>query len=171
MAATGNVELTILDGGAGVVNVPATTVQVVIGTCSSGTAAAVVASRNANTLATAVGYGPSVDAAAIAIAAGATVLHMKATTATPGAASAVTAFATGTSVVTVSGAPYDAYLVKVYVANGGTIATTGIRINISLDAGRTYGPEISIGTATTYAITGTNLTLAFAAGTMLISGP
>lgn len=167
MAATGNVELTILDGGAGVVSVPATTVQVVIGTCSSGTAATVVASRNANTLATAVGYGPSVDAAAIAIAAGATVLHMKAASASAGVASAVTAFATGTSIVTVSGAPYDAYLVKVYVANGGTIGTTGIRIKISLDAGRTYGPEISIGTATSYAITGTNLTLAFAAGTMV----
>lgn len=167
MAATGNVELTILDGGAGVVNVPATTVQVVIGTCSGGTANAIVASRNANTLATAVGYGPSVDAAAMAIAAGATVLHIKATSSSAGVASAVVAFATGTSVVTVSGAPYDAYLVKMVVVVGGTIGTTGIQIKISLDAGRTYGPNISIGTATSYAITGTNLTLAFAAGTMV----
>lgn len=167
MAATGNVELTILDNGAGVVSVPSTSVIVVIGTCSSGTAAQVVATKNANTLATAVGYGPAVDAAAMCINKDATVLFMKAATATPGAASAVTAWATGTSVMTVSGAPYDAYLVKVKVVAGGTIGTTGIRLQVSLDAGRTYGPEISLGTATSYAITGTNLTLNFAAGTLV----
>jgi hypothetical protein len=142
-------------------------VIVVVGTCSSGTANTVVATRNPNTLASTVGYGPSVDLAAMIIAAGGTVLFIKAATGSAGVASAVTAFATGTSVVTVTGAPFDAYLVKVKVANGGTIGTTGIRLQISLDAGRTYGPEISIGTATTYAITGTNLTLAFAAGTMV----
>lgn len=148
-------------------SVPVQSVIVVVGTCSSGTANTVVATRNPNTLASTVGYGPSVDLAAMIIAAGGTVLFIKAATGSAGVASAVTAFATGTSVVTVTGAPFDAYLVKVKVANGGTIGTTGIRLQISLDAGRTYGPEISIGTATTYAITGTNLTLAFAAGTMV----
>ena len=165
---TGDVELTILDGGAGVVVVPASSVQVVIGACSGGTAAQVVATRNANTLATAVGYGPAVDQAGITIAAGGTVLFMKSATTTPGVASAVTAFATGTSVVTVSGAPHDAYLVKFLVTAGGTRGTIGIRFKLSLDAGRTYGPEISLGTAVSYVVTGTNLTLAFGAGTMVL---
>lgn len=164
---TGDVELTILDGGAGVVVVPASSVAVVIGACSGGTAAQVVATRNANTLAAAVGYGPAVDQAAMIIAAGGTVLFMKSATTTPAVASAVTAFATGTSVVTVAGAPHDAYLVKFLITNGGTRGTTGIRFKISLDAGRTYGPEIALGTAITYAITGTNLTLSFGAGTMV----
>lgn len=166
---TGDVEITILDGGAGVVVVPASSVAVVIGASSSGTAAQVVASRNANTLAGVVGYGPAVDQAAMIIAAGGTVLFMKSATTTPGAASAVVPAAgnTGTSVWTVTGNPYDAYLVKALVTNGGTLGTTGIRFKISLDAGRTYGPEISLGTATTYAITGTGLTLNFAAGTMV----
>lgn len=165
---TGNVELTILDGGAGVVSVPLSSVAVVIGACSGGTAAQVVATRDPNTLATAVGYGPAVDQAAMIIKAGGTVLFMKSATTTAGACSAITAFATGTSVVTASVATaYDSYLVKLYVANGGTIGTTGIRIKISLDAGRTYGPEIAIGTATSYAMAGTGITLAFAAGTMV----
>ena len=166
---TGDVEITILDGGAGVVVVPASSVAVVIGACSSGTAAQVVASRNANSLATAVGYGPAVDQAAMIIAAGGTVLFMKSATTTPGAASAVVATGapTGTSVVTVTGAPYDAYLVKVVVVTGGTRGTAGIILKISLDAGRTFGPNISLGTATTYAITGTGMTLAFAAGTLV----
>lgn len=167
---TGDVELTILDGGAGVVVVPASSVAVVISASSAGTAATVVASRNANTLATAVGYGPGVDQAAMIIAAGGTVLFMKSATTTPGAASAVTATAgnTGTSVWTVTGNPYDAYLVKAQVTNSGTKGTTGIRIKISLDAGRTYGPEIALGTAATYAMTGTGLTLNFGAGTMVL---
>ncbi len=164
---TGDVELTILDGGAGVVVVPASSVAVVIGASSAGTAATIVATRNANTLATAVGYGPAVDQAAMIIAAGGTVLFMKSASTTPGAASAVTAFATGTSVVTVTGNPYDAYLVKFLVTVGGTKGTTGIRFKLSLDAGRTYGPEIALGVAATYAITGTGMTLAFGAGTMI----
>ena len=167
MSGTGNVELTILDGSSGSVNVPLSSVYVVIGTSSSGTAATVVASRNKTSLASTVGYGPAVDLAAMLIEAGGTVLFVKAASASAGAASAVTAFATGTSVVTVSGTPYDAYLVKLKVANGGTVGTAGIRIQISLDAGRNYGPEIYLGTANSYAMTGTGLTLAFAAGTMV----
>lgn len=165
---TGDVEITILDGGAGTVVVPASSVAVVIGACSGGTAAQVVASRNPNALATSVGYGPAVDQAAMIIAAGGTVLFMKSATTTPGAASAVVATGAGTSIVTVTGAPFDAYLVRVVCTNAGTIGTAGIRLKISLDAGRTYGPEIAIGTAVTYAITGTNLTLNFAAGTFLL---
>jgi Protein of unknown function (DUF2586) len=164
---TGDVELTILDGGAGVVVVPSSSIQVVIGTCSGGTVSQVVATRNANTLQGAVGYGPAVDAAAMSIAAGGTVLFIKAATGTAGAASAVTAFSTGTSVVTVTGNPYDAYLVKMLVTAGGTRGTAGIRFKISLDAGRTYGLEISLGTAVTYVIPNTGLTLAFATGTMV----
>lgn len=166
---TGDVEITILDNGAGTVVVPASSVAVVIGACSGGVAAQVVASRNANTLAAAVGSGPAVDKAAMIIAAGGTVLFMKSATTTPGVASAVVStLKLGTSVITVTGAPFDSYLVKVRVTNGGTIAANGIRFQISLDAGRNWGIEIALGTANTYAIVGTGLTLAFAAGTLLL---
>jgi len=167
---TGDVEITVLDGGAGSVVVPAATVQVVIGPSSGGVDAQVVASRNANNLQAAVGNGPGPEAAALAILAGGTVLYMKSATTTPGVASAVVPVALGTSVVTVTGAPWDAYLVKLLITAGGTIGATGIRFKISLDAGRTFGPEISLGTAVVYAILGTNLTLNFAAGTLLLGG-
>lgn len=164
---TGDVELTILDGGGGTVVVPSASVCVVIGTCSGGTAAQVVPSRDPNTLKTAVGTGPAVEAASMIIGRGGTVLFMKAATITAGAAGVVTAFATGSSVVTVTGAPYDSYFAKFLVVKGGTIGTTGITFRLSLNGGRNYGPEIALGTATSYAVTGTNMTLAFAAGTMV----
>ncbi len=165
MTVSGDVELTILDGGAGVVVTPASAVQVVIGTCSGGTANLCVASRDPNALATAVGYGPAVDQAAISMAAGATVIFVKAATTSVGAASSVTTFATGLCVVSVTGAPYDAYLVKVLVTKGGT-TPVGCRIKVSLDAGRNYGPEIAL-TALTLALTGTGMTLAFTSATMV----
>ncbi len=170
---TGDVELTILDGG-GAVTVPGASVQVVIGTCSSGTAATVVATRSITTLISTFGYGPLVEAAAMAILAGGTVLCMKATSNTAGAQTAVADFdssgggtPTGTSVVTVTGNAYDTYAVKMLVTTGGTRGTTGIKFKISLDAGRTYGPILSLGTATTYVMPQTGLTLAFAAGTLV----
>jgi hypothetical protein len=161
------VEIQIVDGGGTVVNVPANSVQVVIGTCSSGTANQVVASRDPQALANVVGVGPAVDLAANSISKGATVLFIKAATADVGVASAVVG-SLGTSVLTVTGDPYDAYLVKVVVTKAGTIGTAGCRIKISLDAGRNYGPDISLGTASTYAITGTGLTLNFAAGDLTL---
>lgn len=238
---TGDVELTILDGGAGVVVVPASSVAVVIGACSGGVEAQVVATRNANSLSSVAGVGPAIDQAAMIIAAGGTVLFMKSATTTAGALNkkanaAITAvsaggvitatahgyatgdvititgvvgaievnttgkitvitantfsidgvssattyvsggtataegtqmLAAGTSIVTITGAPYDAYLGKIVFTSGGTRGTAGIRFKLSLDAGRTYGPEIALGTASTYAITGTGITIAFGAGTIL----
>ncbi len=164
---TGDVEITLLDGGGSTVVTASSKVAVVIGTCSGGTAAQIVASRDPVGLQNAVGTGPAVELAALLISKGATVLFQKAATITAGVAGAVTAFATGTSVVTVSGAAYDSYFVKFLVVKGGTRGTTGITFQISLDAGRNYGPVIALGTAVTYAITGTNLTLAFAVGTMV----
>jgi hypothetical protein len=170
MATTGDVELSILDGGGAVV-VPGQSVQVVIGTSSSGTAATVVATRSITTLVSTFGYGPLVEAAALCILAGGTPLCVKATSNTVGTSTAVTSAAAGTSVCTVSVATAnDTYDVKMLITTGGTIAATGIRFKISLDAGRSYGPEISLGTAVTYVIPQTGLTLAFAAGTMTAGG-
>lgn len=81
---TGDVEINILDGGSSVVVVPAANVQVVIGTCSSGTAAQVVATRDPNTLTSVCGYGPGVEVASAVCKAGGTVLFMKAASATAG---------------------------------------------------------------------------------------
>jgi hypothetical protein len=167
MSLTGDVEIQIIDGGGAVVSVPASSVQVVIGACSSGAAAQVVASRDPNALKAAVGSGPGVEAAATIIAAGGTALFMKAATATPGVASAVTQTGGG-AVIGVSGEPLDAYLVKILWTKAGTVGTDGGRFKLSLDAGRTYGPDIALGDADTYLIPGTGLTLSFAAGNLAV---
>lgn len=169
MSLSGDVEIQIIDGGGTVVSVPANSVQVVIGTSSDGVEAQVVASRDPQQLKGVAGLGPGVEAAATSIAAGATVLFMKAATVTPGVASAVDSNL-GTSVLTVSGAPLDAYLVNVKGAKAGTIGVAGVRVKISLDAGRTYGPEIALGTASDYEIVGTGLTLHFGAGDVDLDG-
>ncbi len=168
MPTTGDVQITINDGGAAAILVPGSTVQVVIGTCSSGTVGQIIATQNPNTLTTYLGYGKLPEAAALTCLAGGTVLAIKATSTTPGSSTAVVSVASGNSVVTVSvGTAYDEYLVQMTVVTGGTIGTTGIVVKLSLDGGKNFGPEISIGTAVTYAITNTGLTLAFAAGTMV----
>lgn len=169
MSLTGDVEIQIIDGGGTVVSVPANSVQVVIGTCSDGTEAQVVASRDPQQLMNAVGTGPGVAAAATSIAAGATVLFMKAATVSVGVAGTVTSNL-GSSTLTVAGEPNDAYLVKVKITKAGTVGTAGIRFRVSVDAGRTYGPEIALGTASDYEIVGTELTLTFGAGDCNLDG-
>lgn len=250
MPFTGDVQITVLDGQAGVVVVPASQVQAVLGCSSSGTVNQVVATRSTRTLKTNFAAGPLPEAAGLAVQAGGTVLAMRVATATAGAivgqataaltvsgatnatpivittsaahnlitGSVVTVAAvggntaangvfvitvlssttfslngsvgngayttggtvefegviqtgTGTSEVTVTGTPVDDYNVLVRPVTTGTIGTEGITFQISLDAGRTFGPIIALGTASTYAIpldesTNTGLTLNFSAGTI-----
>lgn len=163
---TGEVTLNILDGG-GVVSAPLNSVQPVIGCATAGPIAQVVATRSIKTLQDTFTSGPLVEAAAQVILKGGTVLAMRATTNTPGSSEAVTFTGTGTSVITESGTPVDDFYAVFKVTTGGTIGTSGIKFKISLDAGRTYGPELSLGTANTFVISNTGITLNFAAGTLV----
>jgi hypothetical protein len=89
---------------------------------------------------------------------------------TAGAISRSTSYAnTGTSVVTVA-AGSDGILAEhdgqIDVVAGGTIGTSQIRLNLSLDGGRTFQP-IRLGTATSFAVPNVNATVSFAAGTLV----
>jgi hypothetical protein len=87
---------------------------------------------------------------------------MRATTNTAGAVSAVDQTGkTGTSVISVTGTPYDTAYVKVLFDTGGVVGTAGIKFRVSLDAGRSYGPQYALGAAATFAIPGTGITLNF----------
>lgn len=170
MATNGEVNITVLDGGGSIV-VPGSNVQLVIGCCSGGTANQVFATTQIASLVSSNGYGPGVEAAALSLAAGGVVAFIKATQNAAGTSTAVTFTGTGSSVITVTldgtvGA-FDDYNVVFTCVNGGTRGTTGITFTISLDAGRTTGPVIALGTATTYAIPNTGITLNFAAGTLV----
>lgn len=162
---TGDVVFVINDGGA--VVIPGTTVQVVIGTSSIGTVAQIFATQSPSALVAQFGYGPLVEAATLACLAGGTVIAMRATSNTAGASAAVTTTAGGTSVITATGTPNDSYQVKILFSVGATVGVAGAVFKISLDAGRNYGPSIALGTANTYVIPQTGITLNFAAGTIL----
>lgn len=164
---TGNVSITINDGGTGTVVLPGSNIQVVIGCSSAGTAAVPVATRSAMTLQSNFGYGPLVEAAGQVIAGGGTVIAIKATTNTAGSQKAVQFTGTGSSVITTTGNAYDDYFVVLSVISGGTIGTGPITFQVSLDAGRNFGPNLSLGTANTYVIPNTGVTLNFAAGTLV----
>jgi len=168
---SGDVFITIADNAGAQIQVPQSSVQVVIGVSSAGTTNTVVATRSPATLQSTFGYGPLVEAASYACNAGGLVLAIRVPTVTLGTASTVTFTGTGTSVITktldgTQGA-FDTYYLKFKVIAGGTIGTAGITFQISLDAGRTYGPILSLGAANTYVIPNTGITLNFAAGTLV----
>ena len=254
MSWTGEVQIAVTDSGAGIVSVPGTSVQAVIGCAASGTVGTVVPTKSLATAQSTFAAGPLMEAAGQVIQAGGTVLAVRATSATAGAirgagtavgggvtaavsgtASAVklttstahglasgaivtvaavggtveangtrivhvvdsthiellgSTFAnawtsggtvtptglnttgTGTSVITITGTPNDDYYPEILVIGGGTIGTVGCTIAISLDAGRTFGPTIAIGTATSYALKDANgydtgMTAHFATGTLV----
>jgi hypothetical protein len=170
MATSGEATITVLDGGGSVV-VPGSRVQLVIGCSSAGVANQITAVSQINALTTAVGVGPGPEASALALAAGGVAVFVKATQNAAGTSTAVVFTGTGSSVITVTldgtvGA-FDDYNVQYKCVNGGTRGTTGVTFQISLDAGRSFGPVIALLTGTTYAIPSTGITLNFAAGTMV----
>jgi hypothetical protein len=172
MTTTGEANISVVDGNTAII-VPAQSVQVVMGCSSIGTANQVVATRSPATIASTFGYGIMPEYAGLACSKGATVLAIKTTQNAAGTASAVTATAgnTGTSALTVtvdgSIGAFDRYFVKMKIVTGGTRGTAGWTMQLSLDAGRTYGPIITPGTATTYAIPNTGITLNFGVGTFV----
>lgn len=165
--AGGNVNITVVDGGSASIIVPGSSVQYVLGCSTSGTVGQLVATRSPATIQSTFVSGPLAEAAALTCLAGGTVIACRVATAAAGTAGAVTTTGGGTSVVTVTGTPVDTYYVKFLCVAGGVVGTAGITFQVSLDAGRNYGPVIALGTAATYAIPGTGITLNFGAGTLL----
>jgi hypothetical protein len=164
-----NVNLHVQDGGLGASIPGAGGTMVVIGCCSAGTDFQPLSSTQPSDFSTNRGYGPAPELAGfIANQTGNDVILVKATSATPGANTAVrtTRVGSSTSVVTLTGTPLDSYYGKVTVKTGGTVGTAGMILEVSLDNGRTVYATINLGTASTYLIPNTGITLNFAAGTL-----
>jgi hypothetical protein len=171
MASSGEVFITINDGSGSVAQVPAASVQLVLGCAVAGTNYQIVATQSPQVLASNFTAGPLVEAAALACLGGGTVLAMRVPLTTKGSASAVVHTGTGASVMTVTldstNGAFDDYDVKVVTVTGGTIGTAGVVIKVSLDAGRNFGANIALGTATTYAVSNTGITLNFTVASMV----
>jgi len=171
MPANGLVNITLQDTAGASVTVPLSSVQLVIGTSGGGTSQQLLSTKSVATLANTFTDGQLVQYGSLAINAGATVLAIKVPPTAPGTATAVVFTGSGTSVYTVTldgtNGAWDDYLVEVLIVTGGTRGVTGVTFQLSLDAGRTFSSIIQLGTATTYAITNTGITLNFAAGTFV----
>lgn len=165
----GRVQIVVLDNGATAIQVPTQNVQLVFGTSSAGTVGVPFASTSPQNINNTFGFGPLPEAASMVAAVGGVPICCKVTSNAAGAASAVTHVGTSTSVVTVTGTAFDTYqmLVTVPTGGGGTIGTGPCSITVSFDNGRTTSPAIPLGTANTYAIPNTGLTLNFAAGNLV----
>jgi hypothetical protein len=169
-----SVTITIADNGANAAQtVPQQNVQVVLGCAVGGPLNTPVATSSPNTLQTTFVGGPLVEAAGLVCQAGGIAICVGLPIVTKGTAKAVQFTGTGSSVITVTldgtnGAWDDFYVVFKCVA-AGTIGTAGIQFQISLDAGRNFGAILNLGTATTYAIPNSGITLNFAAGTLVLA--
>lgn len=166
MATSGDVNITIADGGAAEAILPGSSVAFLMGCSSAGTAAQLFATTNPNTLITNLGYGLLPEAAAMVCQAGGTAICAKTTSNSAGSAGAVQFTGTGSSVITASGTPYDETYVEFVCVKGGNIGTAGITFALSLDGGRNFGPTLALGTASSYTIPNTGLTLNFGVGSL-----
>ena len=77
--------------------------------------------------------------------------------------------ATGTSVPVFSGTPLDAFDIRVDVTTAGaSLAVLTATVKVSLDGGRSYGPNVQIPASGVYAIPNTGLTVTFGSGTLVV---
>lgn len=123
------------------------------------------------------GQGPMPeDACRILDIAGGPVHVMRLTATTAGAAGSVskTATASGTGTITVAGAPFDSYLVKVQITKAGVLGAGEFKYSLDYtviaqsptanNEGRTFSADIIIPASGTFPIPNTNLTLTFVPG-------
>ena len=164
-----SVNLTVKDGGLGIIQNSATNVIAHIGPCSESPASGELLVRTISSLQDVrdlLGYGPLAEAVAHYITVAGPSCYAVAAVAQPGSVGSVhpgddNAAATGAQ-VTITGTPLDSYDVLVTIVKGGVVGTATFKY--SLDGGVTISPEIV--TASTYAIaerdgTETGVTLGF----------
>lgn len=173
MPAIPTVQITVQDNGASAsLSVPQSSVQLVIGVAIGGTVNQPYASSNPQAIQTQFIGGPLVEAAGLVAQAGNIPICISCPVVTPGTANAVqTSVPNGsTSAVTVSvDATYgcwDQLYVKCRCLVAGTIGTApGPTIQVSLDAGKNWGPPISLGAASALYLGSGSLTSRLPGGT------
>jgi hypothetical protein len=165
----------VRDGALGIVNPSASNVVALLGTSSSGTVGAVQAFTDIQSVKDALGTGPLVEAAGYVLAvAGTTVICVRVNATNAASSGAVTKVGTGTATVTTTGsAPLDSYLVQVLMVQGGaSIAAGTATFKLSLDGGRTFGPETAVPTSGTYtgAQAAYGVTIVWSGATTMVAG-
>jgi hypothetical protein len=162
--------LAIQDGALGILPASVDSAHVKIGVCSTGAQNVLQSFSDLATLKSTMGVGPLVQAAGLALTTtvkgrGARPVYvMRVAPTTAGACGAVTKTAVGSSTgtVTVAGAAFDAFQVRVLITRTGTLNVGAFKY--SMDGGDTYSTEITIPGGGTYLIPDSNVTLTFVPG-------
>ncbi len=162
---------TVQDGGLGLVTSSGSQTVAKVGVCASGTAATVYSFEGPDVAAvkTALGVGPLTEAVAHSLeVAGGPVLAVPVTASVAGVAGTVSHTGTGTSTMTVSGAPKDGFEVQVKITRAGASLTAlTAAFEYSLDGGDTFSPEIAVPANGVYVLGASGCTITFAAGTFV----
>lgn len=160
----------IRDGALGIVPQSTLGTVALVGTCSGGVNNTIYAFTDIQSLKDTLGSGPVVAAAALVLAiAGGTVVVCKTNSTTAATFGTVTKVGTGLSVVTLTGStPLDSYALQVLIVQSGATPAAGTAtFKLSIDGGRTFGPETSVPTSGTYTDATRGLTLIFSAATLV----
>lgn len=164
------ITITIQDNGLGQLPPGGANIIAVIGVSSAGSANSPFETSNGANFTTNFGFGPGPQAASLVAAqSGQQVIYVSTGVGSGSSVNAVTKNVPGgsTSTVTITGTTLDTYYILVTAVIGGTITTGPIQLNVSLDAGRTTYAVANLGTANTFVIPNTGLTLNFSAGTIV----
>lgn len=167
------VAFSVLDNGLGQQNPGTGNTLVVVGVGSGGTLPVNTPLDSAvgGAFVAAGGYGPGPQLAELILSqSGNDVVYVPASITSVGTNTGVfvPASNTGTSVMTITGTPNDTYYGLVTVSIPGTVGTGPVQLQVSLDAGRSVYATVNLGTATTYVIPNTGLTLNFTAATLVL---
>lgn len=155
-----DVNLSILDGGLGVVSGGSSGVQVKVGVSSSGSLNEIISVSDPSKIRTQLGTGPLANAYFDSISAGAKAIYaIRAESDIAGTVGQITAQKTGIGDLAASGSPLDAYDVIVTIIDSG--AKNEATFQVSLDGGDNYAPKVTVPTDLIYVIPNTGITLTF----------
>jgi hypothetical protein len=157
------VKISSTDGAAAVAPVATDGVNAVCGYTSSGTPLVMQLFVDIPSLVAARGVGPGVEAAAEQIAVNGACYVISPTSDVAGA-TGTPAYTGSSPLITATGTPKDDYRIRTVITTAGAIATS--QVAISLDGGNTFAAPVA--TAATIVLTGTGVTLAFAAGSYVV---
>jgi hypothetical protein len=160
------VDLSVANGGLGSKLGGVANVLACIGACSTGTPGELRQYSSSSALIAARGYGPTVEGASAVIedASCSILLYPTAVDSTPAMSTLDTGDVTGSSAVTITGTPKDFYRFAFKVVTAWTVGTAGGTFKYSLDGGRVWSPKVAAGTATSYAVPNTGLTIHWGVG-------
>ncbi len=166
------VTITVQDNGSSAaLSVPLSSIQLKIGCAVGGTVNQPFATTNPAAFQAQFVGGPLVEAGGLICQAGNVCIGISCPIVNKGTATAVVPTVPGGSGSTLTvtldstNGAWDTYFVKVKCTTGCTIGTAGGVVQVSLDAGRNYGPPIPLGTATTLYIGTGSISSALAGGT------